>query len=73
VHRSILYDAFNYYGARYRLGFTDKEAHAFWTQFTHVLFERAEVSGCPSGEVQVMPAQYVTSSAQVASSCIRMR
>ena len=50
-HRSILYDVFNYYGAAYRLGFTDEEAHAFWTQFTHVLFERAQVSGCPSGEV----------------------
>jgi FMN phosphatase YigB (HAD superfamily) len=43
--RRILYDVFKYYGEAYRVGFSNDESHAFWCEFTRILFSRAQVSG----------------------------
>ncbi len=41
----VLYDVFDFYGSRYRAGFSAQELSLFWTAFTVRLFERLQVSG----------------------------
>jgi HAD superfamily hydrolase (TIGR01549 family) len=50
--RSVLYEVFDYYSRVYRPQASDKEKLLFWTEFTKRLFERSQVSGSGSDQIE---------------------